>query len=183
MRKNKGFYLLNILISITLTLLFLTCGYICLRNYVEKQEIEKAKIEIYELFSTYTTKASNDKIELHVKLDYLKKEITVYKFMIIPIERRYLPKNLNYVTIFDSDVVDFFTGKITKNGNITPSFSIYIFDYDDIAQYRISFYGFEILKYMKINIYKNKGDKTPKYKDILKFHKNWTTHDEKWEEQ
>ena len=36
---------------------------------------------------------------------------------------------------------------------------------------------------MRINIYKNKGDKTPKYDNILKFHNSWTTDNPKWEEE
>lgn len=183
MKKNRGFYLLNILISISIVFLIFTISYVCLRNYVERQEINRAKTEIYELFTTYATKTFHDRREKTIKLDYLKKEITVFEFNVVPIEKLLLPKRLNYVTIFDKDSVKIFTGKITKNGNITPSFSIYIFDYNNIAQYRISLYGFDIIKYMRINIYKNKGDKTPKYDSILKFHNSWTTDNPKWEEE
>lgn len=183
MKKNRGFYLLNILISISIVFLIFTISYVCLRNYIERQEINRAKTEIYELFTTYATKTFHDRREKTIKLDYLKKEITVFEFNVVPIEKLLLPKRLNYVTIFDKDPVKIFTGKITKNGNITPSFSIYIFDYNNIAQYRISLYGFDIIKYMRINIYKNKRDKTPKYDNILKFHNSWTTDNPKWEEE
>lgn len=183
MTKNKGFYLINTLISISLILLLSTFGYVCFRNYIEMQEINRAKVEIYELFTTYSTKAFNDGKVLNVKLDYIKKEIVVYEYGVVPIDIVKLPKNLNYLTIFDRDVVQIFTGKITKNGNITPSFSIYIFDSKNIAQYRISLYGFEIIKYMKINIYRNKGDKKANYDNILRFHREWDTNNPKWEEE
>lgn len=183
MKKSRGFSLVNILISISIALMILTLGYVCYRDFLEQQEIKRAKVEIYELFTTYSAKAFNDRITLSIKLDYLTKEITVYKYSVVPIEIINLPKNLKYATIFDGDKVDIFTGNITKNGNITPSFSVYIFDYDDIAQYRISFYGFDILKYMKINIYRNRGDKTSTYSNILTFHKKWSTDNPKWEEE
>lgn len=183
MRKNKGFCLTNILLSLSLSVIIITLGYITYRDFIETQEIKKAKVEIYELFTTYANKAFIDKKELTIKLDYLKKEITVFEYGVVPIDRVKLPKNLNYITIFEKDTVDVFSGKITKDGNITPSFSIYIFDYDNIAQYRISLYGFDIIKYMRINIYKNQGDRTPKYSNILNFHKRWSNNDPKWVEE
>ena len=91
MKKNRGFYLLNILISISIVFLIFTISYVCLRNYVERQEINRAKTEIYELFTTYATKTFHDRREKTIKLDYLKKEITVFEFNVVPIEKLLLP--------------------------------------------------------------------------------------------
>lgn len=183
MMKNRGIYLVNILVGISITLIMLTFGYTLLRNVVESLEIRRAKTELYEIFTTYSTKSFYDRKERSIKLDYLKKEVTVYEYGVVPVEILALPKSLNYVTIFDKDPVTKFTGEITKNGNITPSFSIYIFDYDNIAQYRISLYGFDIIKYMRINIYRNCGDSSPKYDRISAFHREWTTNNPKWKEE
>ncbi len=59
MSKNRGFYLLNILVGISLVLFSLTLGFVWLRNYVESQEIKRAKTEIYEVFATYSAEAFN----------------------------------------------------------------------------------------------------------------------------
>ncbi len=181
MKKNRGFSLVNILSGISLSLLILTFGYTCYRDFIERLEIKKAKVEIYETFTTYGAKAFNDKKRLKIKLDYITKKITVYEFGVVPIDIINLPKNLKYTTIFDDETKEIFNCEITKNGNITPSFSVYIFDYDDIAQYRISLYGFDVLRYLRVNIYRNKGDKTPHYDRILSFHRRWNTSNPKWE--
>lgn len=183
MKKDRGFSLINILLSVSLALLVLTFGYICYRKFIEQYEIKKAKTEIYELFTTYGAKAFNDGKRLKIKLDYIAKEVTVYEYSVVPIEVIKLPKKLRYVTIFNKNTVDVFEGEITKNGNITPSFSIYIFDYGKIAQYRISLYSFDIVRYLRINVYRNKGDTTAHYDRILSFHKKWTTDNPDWEEE
>ena len=73
--------------------------------------------------------------------------------------------------------------KITKDGNITPSFSIYIFGYDDIARYRISFYGFDMVKFMKINIYRNMKNKKVKYDNIVSYHEKFAYEEDEWKKE
>ena len=43
-----------------------------------------------------------------------------------------LPKKLKYSSVFDNEMVEKLDVKVTKHGNITPSFSLYIFGYDEI---------------------------------------------------
>ena len=136
MKNRKGFCFINILLQISLILLLLSFGFIYFKKLIEREELIRAKTEIYEVFTTYGIKAQEK-----------------------------------------------FNAKITSHGNITPSFSIYIFDYNDIAQYRISFYGFDLIKYMQINVYRNINDTTPKYNTILNFHNKWTTTNPKWKEE
>lgn len=183
MKNRKGFCFINILLQLSLILLLLSFGFIYFRKMIEREELIRAKTEIYEVFTTYGIKAFNSRTSYGIELDYLKKNITISQMSVIDKEVIHLPKNLKYITIFDKQAQDKFTAKITSTGNITPSFSIYIFDYDDIAQYRISFYGFDLIKYMQINIYKNIDDTTPKYNNILNFHNKWTTTNPKWQEE
>lgn len=183
MKNKKGFCFIDILLQISLLLLLLSFGFIYFRKLMEREELVRAKTEIYEVFTTYATKAFNSRTSYGVELDYSKKRIVISESSSITREVLKLPKNLKYITIFDSQTQQKLTAKITANGNITPSFSVYIFDYDDIAQYRISFYGFDLIRYMQINVYKNINDTTPKYKTILDFHNSWKTSNPKWKEE
>lgn len=183
MKNKKGFCFIDILLQVSIILLLLSFGFIYFKKSLEREELIKAKTEIYELFTTYATKAYNSRTSYGVELDYLKKTIIISQSSVIQKEVIHLPKNLKYITIFDKQTQQKFTTKITSHGNITPSFSIYIFDYNDIAQYRISFYGFDLIRYMQINVYRNISDKTPKYRTILNFHNNWTTTNPKWQEE
>lgn len=183
MKNKKAFYLTDILIGISIFLLVTNIGFICIRKIKEEREINTAKILIYETFSTYATKAFYNKEHYYIRLDYTTKKLYVLKFMHVPLEIIQLPEKLNYVTIFDKTVQKEHLAKITRYGNITPSFSIYIFGYNNIARYRISFYGFDIIKYMKINIYKNKNDKNATYVNIHNFHKKWDGNSLSWVEE
>lgn len=183
MKNRRGFCFINILLQISLIFLLLSFGFIYFRKLIEREELMRAKTEIYEVFTTYAIKAFNSKTNFEIKLDYSKKKITVVEGSIRDKEIIYLPKTLRYITIFNNQIQEKFNPKITSNGNITPSFSIYIFGYDNIAKYRISFYGFDLIKYMQINVYKNINDTTPKYDTILFFHNNWTTTNPKWREE
>lgn len=183
MKNKKAFYLTDILIGISIFLLVTNIGFICIRKIKEEREINTAKILIYETFSTYATKAFYDKKIHYIKLDYTTKRLYVQSVFYDLIEVVQLPENLNYATIFDKKVQTEHLAKITRYGNITPSFSIYIFGYNDIAKYRISFYGFDIIKYMKINIYKNKNDKNATYVNIHNFHKKWDGNSLSWVEE
>lgn len=167
MKNRKGFCFINILLQISLILLLLSFGFIYFKKLIEREELIRAKTEIYEVFTTYGIKAHNSRTNYEVKLDYLKKNITISQMSVIDKEIIHLPQNLKYITIFDKQTQEKFNAKITSHGNITPSFSIYIFDYNDIAQYRISFYGFDLIKYMQINVYRNINDTTPKYNTII----------------
>ncbi|STO30711.1 Uncharacterised protein [Fusobacterium necrogenes] len=183
MKNRKGFYFIDTLFQISLVLLLLSFGLIYFRKLIEREELIKAKTEIYEVFTTYAIKAFNSRTSYDIELDYLKKKITISKMSVIDKEVIHLPRKLKYISIFEKQTQVKFKSKITSNGNITPSFSIYIFGYDNIAKYRISFYGFDLIKYMQINVYKNIDDKTAKYDNILLFHNKWTTANPKWKEE
>ncbi|WP_410208483.1 hypothetical protein [Fusobacterium sp.] len=168
--------------------MLLDIGFIYFKKHSEKKEINEAKIKICDIFKTYATDALNREKKYIINLNYNTKEIQVLKNSLKEIERVSLPENLYYTTIFktgdtDNKVQTLFTATITRNGNITPSFSIYIFGYDKIAKYRISFYGFQVIKFMQINIYKNIKDKKATYENISFYHKYWDIHKDKWKKE
>lgn len=186
MKKTRGFYLINIIITLSLILILFNLGCICLKYQKEKRELKEARIKICETFNTYRTRALNLNKRYFLSFNYKKKIITISTKKARIIKVIQLPPKLKYITIFDKQVQNNFSSEITPNGNITPSFSIYIFDYKNIARYRISLFGFELIKYFKINVYKNTRDNKVKYANILEFHKKWTRNiknNEKWKEE
>lgn len=183
MKNTKGFYLIEVLIVITLVLIIFSTGGIYLKKIKEKEELRKAKVILIETFTTYSTKALSLNKKYKLKFNYEKKEIEIKDKYFRLIERIYLPKTLKYITIFNKNTQLYFSAKLTNNGNITPSFTIYIFDYKDIARYRVSLYSFELIKHLQINIYKNVGDTDATYENILNFHKNWKKENINWKEE
>ena len=175
MKNRKGFYLTNILFKISIVLLLINIGFAHINRQNEKREIKEAKLKIYNTVKTYANSARSKNEEYRFYLNYETKEIRI-KYYDSFIEKIQLPKNLYYATIFGDAISDYskqtkFDAKITRNGNITPSFSVYIFDYSKIARYRISFDGFQTIKFLEINIYRNHVDKDAKYEKILKYHR------------
>ena len=155
MSKNKGYTYLNIVVSTLVILSFMYVGIIYYRNLKEKREIEEAKQKIVNIFTDFSAEAFDNEKSYNIKIDYILKKIIVYENIIREKESIRLPTSLKYATVYNKENVEKFEIKMTKNGNITPSFSIYIFGYNDMAKYRISFYGFDIVKFMKINVYRN----------------------------
>lgn len=175
MKNRKGFYLANILFKISIVLLLINIGFAHINRQNEKKEIIEAKVKIYDTFSTYANMALENHQGYTIILDYKTKEIRVYTNADKLIEKTLLPKNLYYTTVFKEKnsfrkKQSEFEATITKNGNITPSFSVYIFDYSKIARSRISFYGFQTIKFIKINLYKNHRDKKATYENIVAYH-------------
>ena len=100
MKNRKGFCFINILLQISLILLLLSFGFIYFKKLIEREELIRAKTEIYEVFTTYGIKAHNSRTNYEVKLDYLKKNITISQMSVIDKEIIHLPQNLKYITIF-----------------------------------------------------------------------------------
>lgn len=180
MKKTKGFTYIEVLISAILILGIMYAGTIYSRNLKEKREINEARSKIIRVFTDYSTKAFDQEKSFNVKIDHLQKKIAVYQNVITLKDEEFLPKTLKYLSVYDNEEVEKLEIKITKNGNITPSFSIYIFGYDDIAKYRLSFYGFDVIQFMKINVYKNISDKKWTYKNIMLYHKKFNPDNGKW---
>ena len=82
-----------------------------------------------------------------------------------------LPKNLIYFHTYTSNLKNF-KFSFTKNGNISKSFSIYIFNKEKKVRYKLSFYGFDRSKFLKINSYRKKNNNEINYNNIADYHKN-----------
>lgn len=180
MKKDRGFSYIEIILSM---MIILGISYLSVFYYAkleEKRDIEKAKNIILTIFSEYTAQAFDEESNFNVKIEHSKKRITVF-YLINRIKKiENLPRKLKYSSVFDNSQVEEIEIKITKNGNITPSFSFYIFGYDDIAKYRISFYGFQKIHFLKINVYKNISDKKWTYQNLMLYHKHFNVDSNKW---
>ncbi|MHD0319097.1 hypothetical protein [Fusobacterium sp. THCT1E2] len=183
MNKNRGYTYLNIVVSILVILSLMYVGIIYYRNLKEKIEVDEAKQKIVNIFTDYSAKAFDNEKAHNIKIDYILKKIIIYENILKEREKIKLPASLKYATVYNKENVEKFEVKITRDGNITPSFSIYIFGYDDIARYRISFYGFDMIKFMKINVYKNIKNKKAKYKNIVSYHEKFAYEEDGWRKE
>lgn len=173
--------MIETVITVSLIFAFVNLGVFFVREQQEKTLLKEAKYKIIEVFYGYSEKAMLEKRIYRIKADYKEKTLTILTRNTIQTVK--LPEKLNYITIYEKIPQTTFTSLITDNGNITPSFTIYIFDSKNIARYRISFYGFEILKYMKINVYRNLKDENATYDNIENFHRRWDTKNPYWKEE
>lgn len=82
-----------------------------------------------------------------------------------------LPPNLKYKIPHSGLTSNSLDTHITSNGNLGHAFSIYIFPQNNIAYYRISFYTFSTLRYLSINVYKNKTAYKATLSNIDEYHK------------
>lgn len=187
MKKTRGFYLINIVLSLSVFLIFLNLGGIYLTRQQENKELREAKIKICEVLSTYRTKALNENCKYYIKFNYVKKIISISPFFgrldSNPSKVIKLPSNLKYTTIFDKETQKKFIVEITPKGNVVRSFSIYIFDYRELVRYRISIYGFELIRYFKINVYENTKRQKIYYNEISRFHSYLIKNRHNWREE
>ena len=177
MSKNKGYTYLNIVVSTLVILSFMYVGIIYYRNLKEKREIEEAKQKIVNIFTDFSAEAFDNEKSYNIKIDYILKKIIVYENIIREKESIRLPTSLKYATVYNKENVEKFEIKMT------PSFSIYIFGYNDMAKYRISFYGFDIVKFMKINVYRNIKNKKAKYENIVSYHEKFSYEEDGWQKE
>lgn len=179
MKKNKGFSYIEIIVTITLILGISYLSIFYYTKFQEKRDIQKAKTLILNVFSEYTVKAFDKEDDFQIKIEHFQKKIIVSDYWKEK-EQIFLPKKLRYSSVFNNEKVEKLEVRITEHGNITPSFSIYIFGYDDIVKYRISFYGFDKIRFMKINVYKNLSDRRWTYKNLMIYHKKFNPNSSKW---
>lgn len=180
MKKNSGFSYVEIILSLMLILGISYLSIFGYRKLQEKRDIQQAKNIILNIFSEYTAEAFDEETNFKIKIEHSKKRVTVF-YLINKVKKiEILPQKLKYSSIFDNEKVEELEIKITKNGNITPSFSFYIFGYDDVVKYRISFYGFQKIQFLKINVYKNISDKKWTYQNLMLYHKHFNFDSNKW---
>ena len=179
MKKDRGFTYIEIIISMVLVLGISYLSVFYYEKLQERQDVQRAKTLILNLFSEYTSEAFDTENDFNIKIEHVQKKIKVLDMGRIKREEL-LPEKLKYSSVFDNEMVEKLDVKITKHGNITPSFSLYIFGYDEIVKYRLSFYGFDKVKFLKINVYRNLSDKKWEYKNLMLYHKKFNPDSVHW---
>ncbi|MDR1834817.1 MAG: hypothetical protein LBQ96_03355 [Fusobacteriaceae bacterium] len=183
MGKRSGSLSLEALIILTLIILTVSIGHIQIQKAKSITQVNDAKILIADVFKKYAVLSLDRRIIHKIAFDYGGKFLDVFDSDDEKKEHLDLPKDIRYASVYGGVVPPTITAKITEDGNITPIFTIYIFDRGDLARYRISLYGFDTLKHLRIYIYKNKGDQTAKYGDIVNFHSKFSEGSKLWERE
>ncbi len=133
------------------------------------KDINEAKTKIINTFFLAANLSLKFQKVEHIKLDFLNKKITVLDYLYRKKKSHSLPKNLIYFHTH-SDYDNLLNLKFTKNGNISKSFSVYIFDSKKNAHYKISFLGFDRSKFLKINAYRKLSNNKINLSNILEYH-------------
>jgi len=183
MGKNTGSLSLEALILLALTALAASFGHIQIQKAKTAAQIQDAKIMITGLYKKYAVLSLDRKLIHRIVFDYGDKTIDVYDHADKKTEHADLPADIRYATVYGGAIPASFSAKITEDGNITPIFSIYLFDRKNLARYRISLYGFDVLKHLRIYVYKNRGDPTATYENIVSFHDKFSEDSKHWERE
>ncbi|WP_429190087.1 hypothetical protein [Fusobacterium sp. PH5-44] len=184
MLKNDGFTFLDFIIVVTITMILISFSFVRIRKQNNLKNLNIAKILIYETYKKYAVLALDQRKEYHFNFDFKLHKITVFDGEYKILEEIDTPHSVSINTVYSDVILDKIESKITINGNITPIYSIYLFDSKKIAKYRISLYGFNTLKFLQINIYKNINDKKPTENGIINFHNTFNPESSKlWEKE
>lgn len=167
-KKYRGFTLYETLLSTFILIIILNLSFIKYQNLKEKQSILEAKSIINEAFFYSSLNSLKAHKGFSLKIDFATKEIFILNENSKLVRHFQLPKNLTYrqTQKINNQLISF-----TKNGNISKSFSIYIFDRKNEARYRISLYGFDKSRFLKINNYKKIDKSSLKLNEISDYHK------------
>lgn len=170
-KRNRGIALAETLILTALGAVILSFIFIRYRNINEQKDIQRAVNILETVVQKYASKSMASKKSYSIYFDYSAKTVTVKDMKNEEVfEIKNLPEKLSYATPYDRQTqrkIDFHT---TINGNLSKSFSVYIFGYSDTAKYRVAFYNFQQSRILRINIYKNKSAGDIHYSKITDYH-------------
>ena len=168
--KNKAFSTFEIILSILIFSILLNIAFLKYKEFKELRDINEAKTKITEAFYLVSTTSLKQKRKQELELDLSAKKIVISD-KTLQSQDIELPKNLIYFHTYTSNLKNF-KFSFTKNGNISKSFSIYIFNKEKKVRYKLSFYGFDRSKFLKINSYRKKNNNEINYNNIADYHKN-----------
>lgn len=168
--KNKGISLLETLICISLFSITLLIIYYNYLKFKENNELYLSKLTIINTISKYRDLAYYNNSSFHIKLDFISKKIFIYDNSFTEVISADLPKTINYKIINKEHTPFLHITNITPQGNLGSAFTIYLFDYSNVAQYRIAFYTFSQIKYLTLNIYKNQSVDNATFDNIYIYH-------------
>lgn len=132
-------------------------------------ELDLTIKKINSIFYKYATTAHHLKKNFIIDLNLKEKKILVKDKDRI-VEQLPLPKKLEYGIPFDKKLNPYFQVEITKTGNLSRSFTFYIFGYKKQLENKLTFYTFQKEQILKINIYKPNGLTKVTPINILEYH-------------
>lgn len=172
MKKREytlGFSLIEISIALfLLSSIFLIVFYrVNINN--ERIELELTTKKIDSFVNKYTTTAHYQKKNFNLEID-LKEKSFLLKDNNRVIDKLNLSPKLSYEIVFDKKRNPLFNIEITKNGNMSRAFTLYIFGYRKQLENKLTFFTFQKERILKINIYKVNNLEGVNYTNILEYH-------------
>ena len=167
--KIRAFTFFETIFIILILSLCANFAFIQYQNFKEKQSIIEAKLKINDAFLYSSLNSLNSHKVKNLQFNLISKKIFILDDFFKNEKEISLPKNLTYYSTHNSNAY-ILNLNFTKNGNISQSFSIYIFDRKKYVRYKISFYGFDKSKFLKINNYKHIGTNQISLSEILNYH-------------
>ena len=170
MKRKKGIISLEIIVSLFIISILISLTYIKFQNINEKKDIERAVGIFQTLIYKYSNKSLLLKKTYNIEINHKQKIINVKDIQNKVVEEIKLPEKLKYMTPYDKVIVKQMEFNTTISGNLSKSFSVYIFNYSDEAEYRIAYYSFQQSRILKINSYRNINAGKIKCDEILRYH-------------
>ncbi|MGL4989419.1 MAG: hypothetical protein ACRC5F_09305 [Cetobacterium sp.] len=167
--RNKGLTFLETIASLAIIFVVSSFLYIKINKINEKLDLEKNRRIIQMIFFKYIDKSSYENEKYRIELDFIEKNLIIKKNK-IEIEKILLPRKLKYEIPYDRKRNPKFILETTNTGNLSKSFTIYVFGYKEQVENRISFYTFKKQRYLTINTYLNISLKNINYNNILEYH-------------
>lgn len=167
--KTQAFTFFETIFLVLILSIFLNFAFIQFQRFKENKSIIEAKLKINEAFLYSSISSLNSHREKKLQFNLISKKIFIIDSFLKNEKEFSLPKNLIYYSTLNSNSY-ILNLNFTKNGNISQSFSIYIFDIKKNARYKIALYGFDRSKFLKINNYKHIGKTQIKISEIFSYH-------------
>ena len=153
-KVNKGgFSLLEVCVSTLLIMIVIQISTSLYRNYQENSDLHLARTRIVKLFYLYSMKSFYQRKEYYFTISEIEKTIEVKNSVFLSENKIVLPNRLSYYLTSNS-VQNQKYGHLTRNGNISPSFSIYLFGYQGFVREKITFSSFQETKILRLREYR-----------------------------
>lgn len=165
---KKGFTLIELVVVVALSTILLRTASISVANMLERRALEEAKNRMIEVLRLYTDKSFNEAEEYNINLDYTDEVIRVRDADGNIEEEIELPEMLRYYVNIDFDGdPDREEIRTTVKGGVKRlltdqliNFSIYVYDRNENARYRIAVDGINASRLVHINVDQNRSATT-----------------------
>ncbi|MGL5122635.1 MAG: hypothetical protein ACRC6K_00495 [Fusobacteriaceae bacterium] len=154
MKKNNGFSFLETIINLSFILIFIFLIHVSYKNYLETRAFNHAITQIIGTISKYRDLSYYNNKTVYLTFSVYNKEI-IFESNSLVLEKIFLPNLLEYRILHKNVYSGTLKTSILPSGNLSHSFTLYLFNSKSLAKYRISFYTFSQFKFLTINLYKN----------------------------